>query len=80
MADKDIRIESTTDHKGGCLYRVVDADTGELLTDVKTIVILVATDDVAVAHVIHGDRSSERHYVGKIDVTILAEVVDGSTN
>lgn len=75
VTDRSIRIESRIGQKGGNFIYIVDAESGKLLTNIKAITIFVVTDDVVVADVMCGDNEPERHYVGKIDVTILSEEV-----
>jgi hypothetical protein len=80
MADRRIRIESGEGPKGGETIRVVDPGVSERLSNIASILIRIEEGDVVVADVTYHNGASERRYVGEINVTILAEVVDGSTN
>jgi hypothetical protein len=75
MSEQRIRIESTTNEKGGGLIRVVDADTGEELPNVTSIVISVVRNDVVMADVTYGNGVTSRRYVNEIAVSISADAL-----
>jgi hypothetical protein len=77
MADRRIRIETIVGDKGAHFVQVVDADSGEPMSDVTAVVIMVPSADIVMASVLHGDSASSQKWyaVEKIDVTISSDVV-----
>lgn len=75
--NKRIRVTSQPHPKGHSTIIVADADTGELLPGIVSILIKVEPDDIVVADIAYGNStfpSIMRCPVTSIDVTISPEL------
>lgn len=76
--NKRIRIASQPHSKGGSFTSVTDADTGEALPGILSILIKVEPDDIVVADIAYGNSAFPcilRCPVTAIDVTISSEIL-----
>lgn len=71
----EIRIESKTDAKGGSFVSVQDADTGEQLPNIASILIRLVRDDVVMADIYFDNGAVMRRIVKDIAVTISSDAL-----
>jgi hypothetical protein len=75
MSEGEIRIESKTGPKGGNFIQATDADTGKQCSNIESIVIRVARNDVVIADIYYDDGAVSRRHVGEIAVTVLTDAL-----